>query len=319
MRSVIIMVLLCIVWTSPAASQSSAENEAIAQQAEAATERALKLLQQQFRDVMPAAERAVLNDIVFKLDRSSWNILDAYARRRSGGRLVVLSRGYVAASDYLDFAVTYEGYKQEFLGQQADGASLMRYSDAVVDTLEKNTKRRMRAEDGVPAPDYLEWIGIRGENKRALFQRLDSDQRFRVMREEVKKAAFAVVLGHEIGHHVLNHLDFGKTTPQQEADADAYGVALAMKAGYLPIGAMGTFILFSAMEGWSAQPNGERSHPPAVCRLARLVQASVTFVRRDRDFIEYLRARGQLERYEALEATFSSILPAARRECGEIR
>lgn len=50
-----------------------------------------------------------------------------------------------------------------------------------------------------------------------------------------KEIAYAEILAHELGHHVLGHIHVGQVrqvTPQEEQDADHFGMFLCELAGY---------------------------------------------------------------------------------------
>lgn len=86
----------------------------------------------------------------------------------------------------------------------------------------------------------------------------------------------AFVVGHELGHLVLNHKGYTDVSPetsrQQETAADEFAATLLNKSGYSALPGLGTFFMRFAeneiLEKSAITP--EQTHPLAACRVYRL-------------------------------------------------
>lgn len=90
-------------------------------------------------------------------------------------------------------------------------------------------------------------------------------------------ATLAILLGHEIAHHVLGHVDFpaaditSEQSRMREADADAWGMDRAFDIKINPIAASSQW-LFVSLVGISEIYNDERNdHPPSIQRYLKFL------------------------------------------------
>lgn len=97
--------------------------------------------------------------------------------------------------------------------------------------------------------------------------------------EDFMVEAMAFVLGHEIGHLVLNHVNHMEVAParsrEQEDEADAFAVKLVKGADMMILPAMLSLNRFMLAEAhYSGSDPSRRTHPRAECRLEKVVYSS---------------------------------------------
>jgi len=125
--------------------------------------------------------------------------------------------------------------------------------------------------------------------------------------------SLALIVGHEIGHLVLNHLPSRDLAPkdsrQQEYEADAFGMKLAMDAGFTPIAGLTTaFTIFGLIEDGGGSHGPMATHPPIACRITPLYE--VAFKQ-----IDTKEARDGMKRFGASRDSMLREMAILREEC----
>lgn len=282
-----------------------------------AADRTIDRLVDEFREVMNPDERDILDETDIRIDRFSNDVVRVYANIENGKRVIVISRGFMAAGDLIDWALTYEIYVAQQQQVPVNSERIIKYTNVVAEIILNNAHQRSRALPVKDIPYYLQWTGMGEDQYNEVTDGLRRDPDFQNLRALIKLHAFALILGHELGHHVLGHLESSERSVRQEEEADAYGVKLEMKAGYMPLMSASSFLLFSAFEGWSTNPGTTHDHPYGVCRLFHLADASIKSISDDTDFLEYIEENGKKDQFDAWVAQIHAISPEAKHECDQ--
>jgi hypothetical protein len=139
----------------------------------------------------------------------------------------------------------------------------------------------------------------------------DADLQARFMAD-----ALGLVLGHELGHLVLDHKHYSSITAararQQELEADDFAVALMRKSGLSVIpGVMTIFIRFALTEEIFETFDGATStHPSGSCRLERILRPEAERIRTSP------QSRRDFERGSGMSVgQFEAFLDGVRKEC----
>jgi hypothetical protein len=283
-----------------------------------AAERTIDRLRDEFRAVVDDDERGILDETPIRIDTMSNDILRVFARRKDDGtREIVISRGFLIIADQIDWALTYELFRRlNGEGTASDDQNVMRYTEHIVEVTEYNTRQRKLGLRGKPWKSYLQWLGKSDGQVRRITEDLEISGQFQDLRAVIKLHAIGLVLGHEIGHQVLGHLDNKTQSVREEKEADAFALKLQMKAGYMPLASASSFLLFAALEHGAVGPDGGRSHPFGLCRLYRLVKAGLDGMEEDKAFLDYIHRQGTAVQFDNLKNQFEAIAPQAEADCG---
>jgi hypothetical protein len=137
------------------------------------------------------------------------------------------------------------------------------YLSYVNDTIDRND--RSVGEDSMTLQPFTEFAGIPEETATQIMNGSDAGYNDGVL----LYAAIGFVLAHEIGHHVLGHVDSAPASPEdsraRETEADRYAFDLTMRAGMTAFGALPALAIFTAAESEFADP--EATHPDPSCRI----------------------------------------------------
>ena len=254
-----------------------------------AASRTIDAILRQVRPTLSKGRRDDLDKISIRVNRTDWNIFGVYARKNGLQREIHLSMGFIIAADFIDTAVVAAqrgSVREEILVEYVG-----KFVDAVVD----NMRRARRGQHRRPEPDFPSHVGWSIEEWRTLTE----NPEFVAHKEVVKLASFAFILGHELSHHFEGHLDNEGSSIEEEREADQEGVKLAVAAGYNPLLAFHTFILFAALEGDQEVNDSTRIHPAPICRAKFLIDAGVKEARKDKEFISYLHDHDQYDEWMA--------------------
>jgi hypothetical protein len=213
-----------------------------------------------FRGLSPE-ERAIYDDIEFRItldDNPSPS--RARALRRDGDRLVELSVGYARTLDMIvDAAVIGEERGDEF-GFVND------YVTNVLERWRTNWDRNSKGLPNLRIPTPYDFANLTPRQT----DRLESDPRLNQKRNGVFGNALAFVLGHEVGHHVLGHLESRPVdkaeSRRREAAADAWSIHLMLRNGANPLG--GAYaLLFDYLAGDNLGQELASTHPADIRRI----------------------------------------------------
>ena len=231
--------------------------------------RMIKALLAAFSEVMPPDERAILQEIDVRMPMD-YDITRVVAYRDDTGRVIEISFGFFGtAIQFCDDEVLADYYAP----QDPDIYNkLEAYLTNLNDGIDRN--EQSFGQDPVPLPRFAPFAGIPAETAAGFEARED----FQVAAGNLRMAAIAFALAHEIGHHVLGHADSpppesAAESRAREAAADSYAVELTMRVGVPAFGALPALALFAAAEGETLDPGA--THPLATCRIVAAILDSV--------------------------------------------
>jgi hypothetical protein len=226
-----------------------------------------------FWEVMDPQERAVLQeiDVRIPMDYDMTRVI-AY---RDEGRVIEISFGFYGlmttlCSDWM-LALHYEEQDPDIHDKYEA------YIGYVNDTIDRN--ERAIGQERAPLLSFAEFAGIPAESAEWIKGQSD----FEHYNAALKITAIAFVLAHEIGHHVLGHLDSPPASPEEsrarEAAADRYASELTMRARLPAFGALPALAIFTAVEGEYVDPDA--THPIASCRIITALVHTVDWLAED--------------------------------------
>lgn len=219
-------------------------------------------------EIMDEDERAIVQEIAVRIPMD-YDMTRVVAYRDDGGRVIELSFGFLGVlGELCDDWVLAEYYSSQDPAIYEKYEAYLKHLDDVID---RNSGSGV--QDPISPQPFTEFVGIPPEVATEIMTRSDAQQYLGAL----KAAAFAFVLAHEIGHHILGHVD---TPPQsaadsreRESDADRYAAALTMRVGMPAFGALPALAIFTAAEGKNAEPDA--THPLAACRILRAMMYTV--------------------------------------------
>lgn len=191
-------------------------------------------------------ERALMAEIEwrFPIEANALNAR-AFIDPASGAKVIEISAGHVLL---LDLTIAAGLVAQEF-GKDDLVAD---YFLEVVGTVRGNVYARARGAPAKPIPSFEQFASIPADASG----RYMGSAAYQANRRSNLTSALAVVVSHELAHHLLGHT----VTPQQstahsrrrEADADAYAAKVADQAGFSAASVAPLMGLFASMEGDAA-------------------------------------------------------------------
>jgi hypothetical protein len=213
-------------------------------------------------DIMPDPERRTLREIVIRIpmDYDVTRVLSFRDEHRQ--RVIEISFGFLGAIAQLcgDFY---------FASQISEGPEKF---DAYVEYVHEMVDRNERALRNDHIKSFQEHAAIPVDTKNAIMGRSD----YHLNVGKIILSAIGFILAHEVGHHVLGHLDRPARSLAEsrryEAQADRYAVALTVKMGITTLGALPALAFFATREGKRVDPDA--THPLAFCRVLEAFTAS---------------------------------------------
>jgi hypothetical protein len=213
-----------------------------------------------FSDVMSPDERAILQEIELRIPMD-YDLTRVIAYRQ-GGRVIEISFGFfgtmVDASNNWVLAQYYATQDPDIFNKYE---AYYKYLNDAIDQNEQSI-----GESHPKLLRFPEFAGIPPETQAQIM----SQGEVRDVLVKLEFATIAYVLAHEIGHHVLGHVDAppaatAAESRERETQADQYAFSLTMRAGFTAFGALPALAFFEAAEGKAVDPDA--SHPLAYCRI----------------------------------------------------
>jgi len=218
------------------------------------------------RPTLTPRAQLVLDEIEFQAPLDWTTNADAH-RAFGGRRIVEFNAGFLAVTDWLAQAMI-----ADWAGH--DGC-LIEYSNYLAEKVGHNSRRSSKGRERMPVYDFESYAGsTHGQCEGALRTRLD-DARRQQLRDEILDAVTATVLLHEIGHHVLEHVNgVGNNFMQRrlrEVDADRWAIITAVNAHYELRTAVPLFLFLAATGGGTLEDEIRSSHPSGLRRVRDLL------------------------------------------------
>jgi hypothetical protein len=225
------------------------------------------------RPKLNARGQEIIDDIEFHAPLS-WDT-NAEARRAFGNRRIVeFNSGLLAVTDWLALAMI-----ADWAGH---AGCLKEYSAYLAELVGHNSRRAFKGKDRKPVFDFYSYAATsRGQCEGALETTLD-DAREQELREEILNAAIAVVVLHEIAHHVLDHVNgIGVNVVQRrmlEIEADRWAIHTAVDVNYELRSAVPLFLFLAATGGGTLEDEIRSSHPSGLHRVRNLLVQTRTLL-----------------------------------------
>jgi hypothetical protein len=262
--------------------------------------------------LMSARERRVADEITFDFPRVP-GILAAFADRRGGERIVVVSAGHMALAHFtLDASLL--GFHFRLPGDEVSP-----YIDYLAETATYNQSRALRRRSIEPFESFEAFAGLDAGAAAAI--RNTPEFQGGITEGLVNYLGF--VVAHEIGHHVHGDVDRRERSLAkrrvQEAKADAFAMKMLAGAGYNPFVGLATMTFFAVLEGDPAE-QAPGDHPPAICRSYGFIVEGLALVDRDRGFADFVDSQPHFKAQLArMRQQLASVEAEAEAACGKYR
>jgi len=256
-----------------------------------AAERTIATVLQDIRPTLSRQEQKLLDDIEILVDneKATWDVYGVHASRKGNERRIVFTLGFIIAVDQIDQAVAVN----HLAGRQPN--EVIYFIRDYVEAIRENIRRKRRGEQTQDFPAFSQHAGYTEEK----YNKIIGDPNFKVAHNQIKLDSFALILGHELGHHFLGHLDNSSSSLEEELEADTEGARISMESGHNPIGGWTPFLLFAALENDTGIYNGSDTHPPPICRATEMIQIGAEELENDPGFINFMEQSGQLDKWRA--------------------
>lgn len=277
--SLVVGLILVFGQTPRCAAQTAASDSAAALAQRDDEIRLVNALLDAFWEVMDADERGILQEIEIRIPMD-YDMTRVVAYRDSG-RMIEISFGFLGVLIGLcDDFVLSEYYSAQDPGIYDKYEAYLSYLNDIIDRNEQSI-----GQDPITPQPFAEFAGIPAETATEIMSRSDAQE----YGGNLRMAAVAFVLAHEIGHHVLGHVDAppaesAADSRDREAEADRYAAALTMRAGVPAFGALPALGIFAAAEGDVADPDS--THPLASCRILGAMMYTVDRLAEDETTVQ---------------------------------
>jgi hypothetical protein len=216
--------------------------------------------------------KKIISDTKIIVDGNDWDVYGVRAERNGKKRRIIFTVGFLLVARDINAAVA-----EMWIDNDLD--SLVDYLLYLADKLKESD---VAVRTGQPIPGYMNYCVFRGNSLEYCAQR-DKDATLIKTLSRVEWSSLAFLLGHELGHHALKHLENGRkfaryehterTKKSDEAMADLYGTELMVRAGILADGAIGPLILFYSLKRESPLDSfSQAGHPHPLCRWISILE-----------------------------------------------
>jgi Peptidase family M48 len=182
---------------------------------------------------------------------------------------VQFNAGLLAATDWLSQAMIADWAGHE--------GCLNEYSDYLAGLVDHNSRRMKHGRDRKHVNDFEAYAATtRGQCEGAMTNDLDRGRQ-EELRVEILDAITVTVLLHEIGHHVLGHVDVAARDEKPfvrrllELDADRWAVSTAVNSHYEIRTAVPLFLFLASTGGGTIEDEIRSSHPSGLRRMRDLL------------------------------------------------
>jgi hypothetical protein len=254
-------------------------------------------------------ERAIIGDIQFEFQPI--NILNAAAYRQNGTRKIVMANGWLWLAHQISLA--------ESVTEQSNARGcLVGYMLAVADTLVDNPRRDAAGLPLHSTPSFAKFLETdqAGICKGIGLEEISNPDVLKMVAARMN-CSVAWVIGHEIAHHVLGHVDQKKVpslaqSRQIESDADLWSVQRAFDIKLNPILADRVLLLYSMIGAADHQSELLSTHPASIRRYSKFLSA-IEEKMRDKDWYRqkfgYTPPAEMLDGIERERALAASLIP----------
>lgn len=227
------------------------------------------------RPKLPRPEKDILDDIYFEFSDSENFIVGAYIDN-ADDRFVVISAGFLASMENLAYAhaVAIEANAE---------ACFFNYIEVNSENINYNTRAINSGREKQHIPSFRKYIRQRRDPACRRISESDLQGHGAFVASSMN-SILAFILGHEIAHHTLNHLEKPRGSMQRsrsaETNADRLGLQYAFYARNVPtLYIAPLLLLFSEMDGIDFLDEMGRSHPLGVRRFYAVLIQTLNFIK----------------------------------------
>lgn len=259
-----------------------------------ATERALRDALSDLEPYLTPDQQGIIDQTRITSDRHDWNIYGTRAQIGPSGRSIHFPMGF----QMVNLNITWAVAANLFAGH--DPELVMEYALYMSDTVRASIQATARKETPPPMLTYSAYVGM----PQAQSEQMISNGTYLDFVDILMRESITLILAHEIGHHVLGHLNNTYSSLDEEMQADAFAIDLVLAAGNNPIAAFAPFLVYAGLEAdpTSLRPNA--THPPGLCRVITMLVEGHEAAIKDPDFVAYMRRTG---RYEGMVAALEQL------------
>lgn len=232
------------------------------------TETVLNSARAMFEPLPSASEQAIAQAIVYRV--TAQNGVGAFAFLEDGRRKVQISAGFTQMIEYLAEAMIFDAE----LG--LDGC-FDEYSQRLGETFIDNTRRHRNGLPPRGVPNLLAYAQSTEGRCSAIDPRdFTSRPDLGEYRAKMIEASIVFLYLHELGHHVLGHVqESAAETPvamrrDQEDTADRWAITTALKQDYNLVAATPVFAFIALTGGNSIESERSMTHPLGIRRVLTL-------------------------------------------------
>lgn len=251
------------------------------------------------RQQISAHDRAIADQIDVSVRATEG--VNGISSRQGSQRTIEITAGMLEVIDWLATAQAVE----TMTGQKECEAAYIKYvGDGVTENTERHNENQNRGSQKVQlqiVTSPYQFYSSHG----SICRRIDPDQLDRNRNASLSRTLFMnesikYVLGHELGHHINNDFTRVEWCEQQkrETRADAYSFDLLSHPGESPFNAFLILSIFAIVENYSTDDRGH-THPAALKRQVKMVDAALAQLATDTEMREALRNNGQLTQFES--------------------
>lgn len=217
------------------------------------------------RSLLAPQERRLVDQISFEFVPTQDIFAQAYISTNNR-HVVEVSFGFLAFMQNLTFAYAVTGEANQ-------PACYVQYLDVAARAALDNTKRRTIGQAPGPIPFFPYYVQIGGEGCHSISSNDLYNPEAHSFVSGGMDAVLAVLIGHEVAHHILGHVDGGgpidlEESRESETAADVWAVEHAFAIRVNPSPALPIWSFFAAIGGADIGDELEATHPLGIRRWA---------------------------------------------------
>lgn len=234
-----------------------------------------------YRSNMSSDERNIEQNIRYRVTRNDINNARAY--RENGKRIVEIFVGIIRSTETIAEMRSYALLNND-----------KSISGEYLDYLTEEIGRRIASGNPEKETDKIKlfpsYVGMSDTQYRKFIgnQVVEANMEFQM------NSSLLWLVGHEIGHQLLNHNGSQPNNIRisQEEDADDIGFRLMKGSGYNGIGSIPVMLAFAVWDPETSDFRKNRTHPTPIARLEKQIRKGSEEALSDPDFVQYMRERG---------------------------
>jgi hypothetical protein len=225
--------------------------------------------------------------------------VNGISSRHGSQRTIEITAGMLEVIDWL---ATAQGVEAITGQKECEQAYIKYVGDGVTENTERHNENPGIQLQIVTSP-FQFYRSHSSICKRIDPDQLDRNRNASLTRTLVMNESIKYVLGHELGHQIDNDFTSVGWCEQQkrETRADAYSFRLLSHQDESPLNAFLILSIFAMVENYSPDDRGH-THPAALKRQVKMVDATMAQLADDTEMQESLREAGQLATFKSYMA-----------------